>query len=450
MKAYKAVHLLLMALAFVVVYLKFYGAGFDSFNSRLFNVISILVYVIGYVLLARVYNAYRVGMKRIGELRLVHTMIQFILMFAMYFVNNLAWLHTRVWIGPLPMITALIIQVLLTFTWTALAEQEYFKIYKPKKTIVIYRNKRDLRRLNCIANFTRQYEVIKYIENPEDDYKLLYSQIEGAEAIFTAGVKADLRNSVAKYCAENGVEGYFIPHIGDLLISGANHVQQFDTPIVALGGPKEDVEYMFVKRIFDIVVSFIGIVVLSWLMIIIAIVIRLSDGGPAIFKQVRLTRDGKEFNIYKFRSMRVDAEKDGVARLASEDDDRITSVGKFLRKCRLDELPQLFNILIGDMTIVGPRPERPEIAEQYKKVIPAFKLRLRVKAGLTGYAQVYGRYNTDPYDKLEMDLMYINKRNIFVDLGIIFATIAILFSKESTAGLEMGELTAMIDDEDFR
>ncbi|MDO5331721.1 MAG: sugar transferase, partial [Bacillota bacterium] len=217
-----------------------------------------------------------------------------------------------------------------------------------------------------------------------------------------------------------------------------------------MGGPNEDVEYLIIKRLFDFVLSLIAIIALSWLMIIIALIIRLSDGGPAIYKQVRLTKNGKKFNIYKFRSMKVDAEKDGVARLATEDDDRITPIGKFIRKCRLDELPQLFNILKGDMTIVGPRPERPEIAKQYEESIPAFKLRLQVKAGLTGYSQVYGRYSMDPYDKLEMDLMYINKRDFFTDLAIIFATVVILFSSESAAGVDASEITAIENgDEDF-
>ena len=141
--------------------------------------------------------------------------------------------------------------------------------------------------------------------------------------------------------------------------------------------------------------------------------------------------------------MRVNAEKDGVARLASAHDDRITPVGHFIRACRLDELPQLFNILKGDMTIVGPRPERPEIAAQYEKEMPSFNLRLQVKAGLTGFAQVEGRYNSTPYDKLQMDLMYINSMSVSEDLKLMFATVKILFMPESTEGVSEGQTTAM-------
>ena len=162
------------------------------------------------------------------------------------------------------------------------------------------------------------------------------------------------------------------------------------------------------------------------------------------YRQKRLTRNGREFYVLKFRSMRQDAEKDGVARLSTGDaDDRITPVGRFIRKVRIDELPQLLNILEGSMSIVGPRPERPEIASQYEETLPEFSLRLQAKAGLTGYAQVYGKYNTTPYDKLQMDLMYIAHPSFLEDLRIIFATIKILFLPESTQGVAQGMETAM-------
>lgn len=184
--------------------------------------------------------------------------------------------------------------------------------------------------------------------------------------------------------------------------------------------------------------------ILSPIFLITAIAIKVTDNGPVFYKQIRLTKDGKEFGILKFRSMRVDAEKDGVARLSSgENDDRITPVGKIIRACRVDELPQLINILKGDLSIVGPRPERPEIAAQYCEEMPEFSLRLQAKAGLTGYAQVYGKYNTTPYDKLTMDLMYIAHPSIVEDLKIMFATVKILFMPESTEGVAEGHTTAM-------
>ena len=192
----------------------------------------------------------------------------------------------------------------------------------------------------------------------------------------------------------------------------------------------------------DIALSLAALVILSPLMLVTAAAIKLYDGGPVFYKQIRLTKDRKEFYVYKFRSMRVDAEKDGVARLASQGDDRITPVGKVIRSLRIDELPQLLCILMGTMTIVGPRPERPEIAEQYEKEMPEFALRLQAKAGLTGYAQVYGKYNTSPYNKLQMDLQYIGSMGLVTDLKIIFATIKVLFVPESTEGVAQGQTTA--------
>ena len=198
------------------------------------------------------------------------------------------------------------------------------------------------------------------------------------------------------------------------------------------------------KRALDIAFSTIALIVSSPVFVITAIAIKAVDGGPVFYRQRRLTKDGKLFDVLKFRSMRVDAEKDGVARLSTgEKDDRITPIGRIIRKCRIDELPQLICILSGDMSIVGPRPERPEIAMEYERELPEFALRLQAKAGLTGYAQVYGKYNTTPYDKLQMDLMYIAHPSIIEDFKIVFATVKILFMPESTEGISEGQTTAM-------
>ena len=238
-----------------------------------------------------------------------------------------------------------------------------------------------------------------------------------------------------------------MPHIGDVIMQGAQHVQSFDSPVLTVNRKVLKPEYRMIKRGCDILLSVLGLIIFSPVFLITSIAIKVYDKGPVFYKQVRLTRDGKKFRIIKFRSMKVDAERDGIARLSTgEKDSRITPVGKIVRKYRLDELPQLWNILVGDMSIVGPRPERPEIAEQYYKQMPDFKLRLQVKAGLTGYAQVYGKYNTDPYEKLEFDLLYINSMGILTDLELLFATFRILFSADSTEGVS--GTTAMDDSED--
>ena len=164
------------------------------------------------------------------------------------------------------------------------------------------------------------------------------------------------------------------------------------------------------------------------------------------YKQIRCTRGGKEFAILKFRSMRVDAEKDGVARLAARHDSRITPIGRFIRAVRIDELPQLINILKGEMSFIGPRPERPEIIAQYLEEMPEFAFRTKVKAGLAGYAQVYGKYNTTPYDKLKLDLTYIESYSVWLDIKLMLLTLKILFRPESTEGVDEKQITAMKQD----
>lgn len=219
----------------------------------------------------------------------------------------------------------------------------------------------------------------------------------------------------------------------------------FHLPILRVERYAPSPEYLFCKRFSDILLSLAALVLLSPVMIVTALAIRLTDGGPVFYRQCRLTRNGKEFHVLKFRSMCVDAERDGIARLSTGDrDPRITPVGSVIRKCRIDELPQLFNILGGSMSLVGPRPERPEIASQYEAQMPEFRLRLQAKAGLTGYAQVYGKYNTTPYDKLQMDLMYIANPGFKEDLRILLATVKVLFLPESTQGVEEGQVTANV------
>ncbi len=226
-----------------------------------------------------------------------------------------------------------------------------------------------------------------------------------------------------KYCFEQSKRVYISPKISDIIIRGGEDIKLFDSPLLLCRNSGLSFEQRVLKRLFDIVFSAAGLILSSPLMLIIAIAIKIDDGGNVFYKQKRLTRDAREFYVYKFRSMVPDAEKDGIPRLATDSDSRVTRVGSFLRKCRLDEVPQLINILKGDMSVVGPRPERPELIKKYEKSMPEFNYRLKVKAGLTGYAQVTGVYDTTPYDKLKMDLMYIERYSMVMDLRIILMTI---------------------------
>lgn len=349
---------------------------------------------------------------------------------------------------PLPLIMLLVVQLLINIVWSIAVNKSYFKFNKPKKTALIYNDEDELLGLSEAYSRTQNFDVVRMIKS-DANIENIKNEVADCEAVFAAAdIPFLVRNEILKYCVENGKIFYTSPRIGDILFGGSVHLDMFSVPVFCVSRAQPKVEYAFVKRAIDIICSLIGIAVLSPIMLITAIAIKAYDKGPALYKQVRLTKDGKEFKILKFRSMRVNAESDGVARLATDNDDRITPVGKVIRACRLDELPQLFNILKGDMTIVGPRPERPEIAKQYAEELPEFSLRLQVKAGLTGLAQIYGRYNTEPYDKLRMDLMYINQMSFVKDLRLILATIKILFIKDSTHGTAEGQLTAMVKKEE--
>lgn len=234
-----------------------------------------------------------------------------------------------------------------------------------------------------------------------------------------------------------------MPKIPDVLIKGSDQLHLFDTPILLTREYALTVGQRAAKRMIDIVCSLILLAIASPFMLFTAVLIKCYDAGPVFYKQIRCTRDGRKFSIIKFRSMRVDAEKDGVARLASKNDARITPIGRFIRAVRIDELPQLLNILKGDMSFIGPRPERPEIIEQYMKEMPEFAFRMKVKAGLAGYAQVYGKYNTTPYDKLKLDLTYVENYSVWLDLKLMLLTLKILIKPESTEGVEDTQVTAM-------
>lgn len=391
----------------------------------------------------RTYKSYDFGFTESSMLAYSQTLADLIAGGAFYIVFVIA--NSKLF-TPVPLIMMLCIQIVINAVWSFAINKLYFKLNPPKKTVLIYGDEYAISRISDAYNRKKNFEIIKRIHIAEEDPNWL-AELDGCEAVFLAGMPHKTRNLTLKYCLKNNIECYASPYLGDIVMRGAKHMDMFSVPVFGLSRANPKVEYAFIKRAIDIVCSLIGIVVLSPIMLITAIAIRAYDKGPALYKQVRLTKNGKTFRILKFRSMRVNAESDGVARLAGENDDRITPVGKIIRACRLDELPQLFNILKGDMTIVGPRPERPEIAAQYEEELPEFALRLQVKAGLTGLAQIYGRYNTEPYDKLQMDLMYINQMSFVKDLRLMFATIKILFIKDSTQGTAEGQTTAMVKKE---
>lgn len=433
-----------MTIPFVVCWMLYYQEKMwtQPFYRR-GNWLMALLYILVYMVYGHIYDAFLVSLVRIAELVYSQCLSAFITDAIMYIIS---WLLIRHLPAVWPLLLVFGAQILISAIWSTIVHQWYFNSFEAKQTVVVYDNREGVEQLLEEYGLDKKFHVKKVINTAECMQEKL-ENLSDTDVIFLCGVHSHERNVILKYCIANHISVYVIPRIGDVLMSGAKRMHMLHLPIIMVERYNPRIEYLFIKRLFDVLLSGIALILLSPIFLITAIAVKVTDGGPVFYRQTRLTKDGKKFDVLKFRSMRIDAEKDGVARLSTGDkDDRITKVGHMIRKVRIDELPQLINILKGDMTIVGPRPERPEIAAQYEEILPEFALRLQVKAGLTGYAQVYGKYNTTPYDKLQMDLMYISKPSLLEDLRIIFATIKILFVPESTEGVEEGRKTAIEQD----
>ncbi len=351
-------------------------------------------------------------------------------------------LIARQFVDVSPFLWMCIIQLIFIFAWVLFFKRLYTVYFPPKKMLMIIGNPNVAELKSKLDIDPTAFDVAKSVYLSQG-LKSVLDDVNKFDDIIIADVDAKQRNIILKYCYEQSKRVFMTPKISDIIIRGSSNVHLFDTPLLLSNNHGLRFEEEIIKRLIDSFCSLLGLVLLAPLFLLIAILIKIYDKGPVFYTQERLTKGGKVFNIYKFRSMKVDSEADQVARLASIDDERITPLGKFLRKSHIDELPQLFNILIGDMSIVGPRPERPDIADQYLKIIPEFSYRLKVKAGLTGYAQVYGQYNTTPYDKLKLDLFYIENYSVWRDFGIILFTLKIIFEKEKSDGVDQMQITAI-------
>lgn len=326
------------------------------------------------------------------------------------------------------------IDFLLSFVLVNMVDPVVYKIYPAKRILLIYEAYSPEKMIEKFERRKDKYLICEKI-SISDGNQIIKDKMSKYSYVLFYDVSSEKRNELLKYCYMHNIEVYMTSKLSDTIIRGAGNVLLFDSPLLHMINNDMSLEQRFAKRCLDLLIAVPMFLVASPIMLVVAIAIKAYDGGPALYKQERCTLHGQKFMIYKFRSMIVNAEGDGKARLASQNDSRITPIGHFIRKTRLDELPQLINILKGEMSIVGPRPERPEIIEKYEKSIPEFACRLKVKGGLTGYAQIYGKYNTTPYDKLKMDMMYIQNYSFWLDIQLILMTLKIVFIKESTEGV---------------
>lgn len=340
-----------------------------------------------------------------------------------------------------PMVLLCLLDFAVVLAWVLFMRWIYAIIYPPHEMLLIYGDISPDSIIRKLASRKDKYHVKDKIALSAG-MDTVMERVLQYDAVLIGDIPAQERNRLIKYCFEKDIRSYGIPKISDIMIRNSESIDLFDSPLLLFRNNGLTYRQMVIKRMMDIVISLAGILLASPVMLVIAVCVKAYDGGPVFYRQKRQTKGGLEFEILKFRSMVVDSEKHG-ARLAKKNDSRITPVGRVIRRLHFDELPQLFNILKGDMAFVGPRPERKELTEEYAKVIPEFPYRLKVKAGLTGYAQVYGQYNTVPYDKLKMDLTYIASYSLWLDIKLIILTVKILFQKEKSEGVKETQKTAL-------
>ncbi|SEA52061.1 exopolysaccharide biosynthesis polyprenyl glycosylphosphotransferase [Pseudobutyrivibrio sp. ACV-2] len=423
------IELLIMAVAYYFMwkYKIFDRAYFYPFLGR-GKYVLMGIYFLMMLVIIHLCEGFKYGYLRIAD-------VLFSQWIGIFIVNFITYLQLSLMANLLIPAGPLVILTLIDFAFSFVCVYIFFAIYdryaRASKLLMVYGKKESVGLKLKMDTRSDSYNVSKIVSITEGMDKII-ELMKDYDGIVISDVGAKKRNDLLKYCYMHNIQTYITPKISDVIISGGEKIHQFDTPLVHINTTGLTPEQEFVKRFFDIVLCTVASVVLSPLMIIIAIAIKLEDHGPVFYKQARVTKDGKVFDILKFRSMVENADQ----RPADDDDDRITKVGHVIRATRVDELPQLFNIIKGDMSIVGPRPERTEHVEKYTEAIPEFELRSKVKGGLTGYAQIYGKYNTSAYDKLKLDLMYIEKYSFLLDIKLVLMTVRILFKKESTEGFD--------------
>jgi len=386
----------------------------------------------------QVFGGYKIGYLRIVEICLSDFLAIVCANVVEYFQLCLIM---NAYVSAKPLVILALIECAIVVPYVYMVRKIYVQMYPPRKMIVVYGEYAPDDLIKKINTRKDKYDICATVS-----YKIgseeLFKQIKEYKAVVLCDLPGKVRNEILKFCYNESIRTYVTPKISDVILRGAEDIHLFDTPLLLSRNQGLTIEQRFAKRTMDIVCSLLGLAILAPFMLVAALLIKLYDGGPVFYTQERLTRDGKKFQIIKFRSMRTDSEVNG-ARLAMKDDDRITPFGRFMRATHFDETPQILNILKGEMSIVGPRPEREEIANQYAEIIPEFPLRLKVKAGLTGYAQVYGKYNTTPYDKLKLDITYIEKYSIFMDLRLIMMTFKVIFQKGNSEGVDKNQKTAV-------
>lgn len=463
----KTLLFLFKALMITSLFLSFFSI-FSIQNSQILNmnrtsIVSFVTFIVGIILFIRIYGGFSIGQRRSKEIAntvvLASIMTDFITFLVMMIMGisteNFSFYADKMTTGTIAdipfsdfvgyyfievvlpglglLLLVILLQALLARIFTYLSNFIYFKINAPKPALIVYDNEENLPAMvQKISKYQNRWRISEFMQYNHPDMK---RAIRRNGAVFFFDIPKTERAELVGYCYKHNKDIFVMPDISDIILNHAVHFVVDDTTVFASTTRSMSFEQLVIKRLCDILFSAILLILTSPIMITAAIAIRINDHGPVFYRQARLTKGGKEFNVLKFRSMVVNAESETGAVLAKEKDDRITKVGRVLRRFRIDELPQLFNILKGDMSVVGPRPERMEIAQQYAKELPEFRYRLKVKAGLTGLAQIMSKYNTSPKDKLALDLEYIEEYSILLDIKLMLQTLIVFFKADSTEGM---------------
>lgn len=442
----------LEALIFITIWLKLYNPYFRAPYVLRGNYFVTFLYILLSMLFNNIYGGLKLGYYRTFNIIFSLSITALITNIVTYIAVVIP--AATLYVSPVPAVVYMTgLDIAVIILWSIVTNNLFHRLFPPQQLLLIseigtdefaakfaMRNDRYIIAKSIVVNQggdgSKEAGYVYSHRMATEDVAKYFPECHKYDGVVIGDIPSGQRNDLIKYCYAHSIRTYTIPKITDVILKSSETMHIFDTPIFLSRNKGLSFEQEVVKRASDIVMSLIGLIIASPFFLIIAIAIKLEDHGPVFFKQERCTKGGRVFEILKFRSMIVNAEQSGISVPATEHDPRITKVGAVIRATRLDELPQLINILKGDMSVVGPRPERVEHVKQYTEEIPEFAYRLTVKGGLTGFAQVYGKYNTTAYDKLKLDLMYIQNYSILLDLEIIVRTIQVLFTKESTEGFD--------------
>jgi exopolysaccharide biosynthesis polyprenyl glycosylphosphotransferase len=436
--------LLLKLALFALCALIFFGLfGIRHFYLLNFSrtaAITWLTFAILYILMNRVYGGYDIGKKKSKPIIFSMSITVFVTDLVTHLflcIMNITVVHGGhfVYEQPLLLLGVFVLQVAIITVAAYAGNDIYFHINKPQRCLIITQHGENVEALiRKVGHYKKQYSIeeIAYPDHPD-----LLKKIDEYEAIFFYNLTASERVGLLDYCYQAHKDIYFSLELPDIITMHGERVLFEDKSMIYSHATGITYEQRVLKRAMDLVVAALGLLIASPVMLVTALAIKLEDGGPVFYRQKRATYAGRLFDVIKFRSMK--SEDGGIHRSVTKDDDRITRVGHVIRKFRIDELPQLINVLKSDMSIVGPRPEMIENVNRYTDELPEFSYRMRAKAGLTGLAQIYGKYNTSPKDKLILDLTYIEQYSIWLDIKLMLRTVLVLLTPdESTEAFEDG------------